>query len=329
MLPVSGPHLSGSAGGLLRELGSYLTGGAFANQEHMRFLFFVLCTAVTFYVSVFTVWNLNFPMIMAAGLSLFIWRYASAKPLSFALSAGFLVACLLCWLLWADKLRAREEKTRWKPQAAILLFGLPLCLLCVVLAWLLPSPDAPLRDKHAELKAFEFVMSEFTQTEAENAPASGGKEYSPPPPEPEAPPPFPLLKLAFITALILLLLAMTAAFRLWRRRQWIRRLQTLPPETSVPLLFVWLLSMLRCAGFIPYCGETLSEFGNRVRTTEYLPATQIETSICAYLPIRYGGRRPGADEFGTMIFADLVVLEAVKKRIGPVRYLIFAVLGRI
>ncbi|HWR56176.1 MAG TPA: hypothetical protein VN462_06690 [Negativicutes bacterium] len=346
LLPGSGSPVPGPAGGLLRDLGSYLTGGASVKQEHFILLFLVACIVVTFSVSVFTVWNLNFPMMMIAGLSLFIWRYALAKPLSLALSAGFLVTCLLYWLLWADKLRAHEERTAWRPQAAVLLFGLPICLLCVILAWFLPSPSAPLRDKQAEQAAFEFVMSKLAQTETEDNSASGnvgvdaenpqessdgggggggGQEEEPP----VIPSPFPWLRLAFIAALILLLLAAVAAFRLWRRRHWIKRLQTLPPETSVPLLFGWLLSMLRCFGFIPGCGETLSEFVDRARTSEYLPATQVEASICAYLPIRYGGRRPGADERDAMLFAGLAVLETVKSRVGHVRYLFFAVLGRI
>lgn len=353
LLPGSGSPVPGSAGGLLRDLGSYLTGGASVRQEHFILLFLTACIVVTFYVSVFTVWNLNFPMMMVGGLSLFIWRYALAKPLSFALLAGFLVTCLLYWLLWADKLRAREERAAWRPQAAVLLFGLPICLLCVILAWLLPSPNAPLRDKQAELKAFEFVMSKLAQTETEDNSArgnvgldaenpkessdgggGGGGEELPPPPEPEPEPPvipspFPWLRLAFIAALILLLLGGAAAFRLWRRRHWIKRLQTLPPETSVPLLFGWLLSMLRCFGFIPDCGETLSEFVDRVRTSEYLPAMQVEASIFTYLPIRYGGRRPGTDERDAMLFAGLAVLETVKGRVGHVRYLFFAVLGRI
>lgn len=346
----NGPAL----GKLLRALGSYIAGKSALKPEHSAILSPAISMSVSLFICIFTVWILNFPAVALTGVCLFVFRQLAGKNLPFEFFGYFLMLCLLYWLLWADKLRAHEEKTAWKPNAKLLLIGIPLCFLCVSAAGLIPVPQTPLRNREAEQESFAYLISRFeqgTQTDnreeipalpeenqsgSETSEEGGAGEGEPEiPPEPEPPEPeeesadVSPLKATMIAAVAVLFAGAVFGVRLRLRKRKIERMKTLPCEIGVPLVFSWLLLILGCHKFLPCQGETISEFSKRAESAKSFSPATVAESIDAYLPIRYGGQQPDEELRDRMFENCLALIEESRIHLGSARYLFYAALGKI
>ncbi len=139
-------------------------------EDYFGVLKLLVCGMTGLLVYVFTVKRLSFALIFFAGMGIFISQYVVGMEFSFGLFTAFVGLCLLYWPLRSHRRRAEEGRMRLPGAAGLLLFGLPLCLLAVLLAGRLPVPGEPLREPGVEdalLSAVTTVYEDLIVGETE------------------------------------------------------------------------------------------------------------------------------------------------------------------
>ncbi|TCT16063.1 uncharacterized protein DUF3488 [Natranaerovirga pectinivora] len=124
---------------------NYINGVVPLNLEYEKYLLVVLSITISIVVYLFSVKRFNFYVLLIGGLTLFSVQWIFDSFVSYLSFYTFVFLILICYFkhIYIKNTNVSERNSYTAP-VAFLLFSIPICGLVFLLAYLMPSSDAPL-----------------------------------------------------------------------------------------------------------------------------------------------------------------------------------------